>query len=80
MESIMQQAFFEKKSGSLSAFLNLCWNIGDSLLRNETFLSTIGSKQPDFIIVDNLSVFYTMSIVAYRLGVPFAFVGSVYTP
>lgn len=52
----------------------------ERLLKNNTFFQSVKRLQPDFIVIDNLSLVYMMSILPYRLSVPFAFVGSSYDP
>ena len=59
------------------------WVIGeifDDLLGNENLLQNIKDKEPDLIVIDNITPFYRTAIIPYRLGKPFAFVGSTYQP
>ncbi|KAL8579437.1 hypothetical protein ACOMHN_026802 [Nucella lapillus] len=50
-----------------------------SLLKNETFFQVIKTVSPQFIIIDNVFI-QMFSVFPYRLGVPFAFVGTAYDP
>ncbi|PVD38300.1 hypothetical protein C0Q70_00912 [Pomacea canaliculata] len=52
----------------------------ERLLKNNTFFKQVKAFQPDFVVIDNLSLVYMLAILPYRLGVPFAFVGSSYDP
>ena len=50
------------------------------LLRNHTMFKLLKAIKPDFVVIDNLSFVYLLVILPYKLGVPFAFVGSSYDP
>ncbi|KAL8588536.1 hypothetical protein ACOMHN_058435 [Nucella lapillus] len=52
----------------------------ERMLKNHTFFKTLKQIGPDFVIIDNLSLVYMLVILPYKLGVPFAFVGSSYDP
>ena len=77
--NVVGAKYFEG-SQDVFAFLQICRDIIDLALTNETFLRTIQQTNPDLIVIDNLTFFYTMSIIPYRLGVPFAFLGTMYYP
>ncbi|KAL8566587.1 hypothetical protein ACOMHN_054809 [Nucella lapillus] len=79
-QDVLSKSYFEGKQDNIFDFLRICRDIFDTLLRNETFIDTIEQTYPDFMVIDNLPMFYAMSIIPYRLGVPFAFLGSVYYP
>ncbi|KAK7113576.1 UDP-glucuronosyltransferase 2A1-like [Littorina saxatilis] len=52
----------------------------ERILKNHTFFKTLQHIKPDFVVIDNLSLVYMLVILPYKLGVPFAFVGSSYDP
>ncbi|KAL8603855.1 hypothetical protein ACOMHN_049674 [Nucella lapillus] len=79
LERLLYGAYFEKQPDKMFDIFRLCNDIFDNLLKNETFISTIKNTNPDLIVIDNISAFYAMSIIPYRLGIPFAFMGSFYT-
>ena len=70
--------YFEGKPVDVFAFLHICKDTLDAMLINETFLATIRDKNPDLIVLDNLPSSYAMAVLPYRLGKPFAFLGSSY--
>ncbi|XP_076455912.1 UDP-glucuronosyltransferase 2A2-like [Babylonia areolata] len=80
IEALINAAYFDKKPGDLLLALRLCRDIFDSILRNDSFIAAVGQTKPDLIVIDNLSQFYVVSIIPYRLGVPFAFLGAFYSP
>ena len=72
--------YFEGKAQNIFEFLRFSREIYDGLLRNETFLQTIKEKEADLIVIDNLPTLYPLAVIPYRLGKPFAFLGSSYEP
>ncbi|KAL8573678.1 hypothetical protein ACOMHN_007231 [Nucella lapillus] len=52
----------------------------DNMLRNETFYRQIRDLKPDLVVIDNLPQVKMLAVLPYRIGVPFAYVGSVYLP
>ncbi|XP_076457785.1 2-hydroxyacylsphingosine 1-beta-galactosyltransferase-like [Babylonia areolata] len=78
LQSIMSDSYFQNKPENIFEFLRISKDIFDVLLRNESFIHTIEEKRPDLIVIDNIASFYAMSVIPYRLGIPFAFMGSVY--
>ncbi|XP_076442614.1 UDP-glucuronosyltransferase 2B9-like [Babylonia areolata] len=77
-QNVLSRSYFEQNQIHFFEFLKICGTIFDVLLKNESFIATIEQKYPDLIVIDNIPMFYAMSIIPYRLGVPFAFLGSVY--
>ncbi|XP_076441020.1 UDP-glucuronosyltransferase 2B4-like [Babylonia areolata] len=75
---LMSDSYFEGTSFKFFDFTRLTREVVGDLLKNESFLSTIKEKRPDLIVVDNFFVFYPISVIPYRLRIPFAFVGSSY--
>ncbi|KAK7491881.1 hypothetical protein BaRGS_00016900 [Batillaria attramentaria] len=51
-----------------------------SLLTNVSFYNTIKAIHPEFFVFDNIPMIKMLTILPYRLGVPFAFVGSAFDP
>ncbi|KAL8603845.1 hypothetical protein ACOMHN_049664 [Nucella lapillus] len=75
---IISELSFKGENEKFFEFLEICGDIFDRLLKNESFTSTIKEKHPDMVVIDNIPAFYAMSIIPYKLGIPFAFMGSVY--
>nr|KAG5713193.1 hypothetical protein BaRGS_007720 [Batillaria attramentaria] len=48
------------------------------MLTNETFFNTVRNLKPDFFVFDNLPMLKMLTIIPYRLGLKFAFVGSAF--
>ena len=77
---VLGPKYFKGGQEDFFAFLGIAREIVEMALKNETFLKAIQQTRPDLIVIDNLAFYYTMSIIPYRLGVPFAFLGSMYYP
>ena len=75
-----RDAYFAGERDDWGLFLDLSILHCHSLLTNDTFFREIREIRPDFIIIDNLPNIKMLSILPYRLGIPFAFVGSSYDP
>ncbi|XP_070191769.1 UDP-glucuronosyltransferase 2A3-like isoform X2 [Littorina saxatilis] len=80
MMSGFRDAYFKGEGDDWGLFLTLLKDHCHALLSNNTFFTQIRDIRPDFIIVDNIPNLKMMAVLAYRLGVPFAFVGSAYDP
>ncbi|XP_076457528.1 UDP-glucuronosyltransferase 2B13-like [Babylonia areolata] len=80
MQSTMSGSYFDGKMPNVIEFLKICSEVLDTLLRNESLISDIGQKYPDLIVIDNIPPFYAMIIIPYRLRIPFAFLGTTYSP
>ncbi|PVD38268.1 hypothetical protein C0Q70_00879 [Pomacea canaliculata] len=52
----------------------------DRILGDKSLFEEIKALSPDFFVLDNLAITTMLAIIPYRLGVPFAFVGTVYEP
>ena len=72
--------YFEGKEQNIFDFFKFSQEIYEGLLKNETFLRVVGDLNPDLIVIDNLPMLYPLAVIPYRLGKPFAFLGSVYDP
>ena len=72
--------YFEDEQEDFAEFMRICRENSDFILKNEAFTQSIRETNPDLIVIDNIPVFYTTCVIPYRLGVPFAFLGSVYYP
>ncbi|XP_076442592.1 UDP-glucuronosyltransferase 2B33-like [Babylonia areolata] len=77
---ILSEYYFSGETQKVFDFLQKSAHLFDIMLKNKTFISTIGEKNPNLIVIDNSPSFYSMCIIPYKLGVPFAFLGSVYIP
>ncbi|XP_025101504.1 UDP-glucuronosyltransferase 1-8-like [Pomacea canaliculata] len=60
----------------MSHFLQFC----DTLLTNASFFEQVKELRPDLFVFDNLRLTNMMTIISYRLGVPFAYLGTFYDP
>ncbi|XP_005110284.1 UDP-glucuronosyltransferase 1-6-like [Aplysia californica] len=52
----------------------------DKVLRDNEFFEAARRINPSLIVLDNLPYWRTLSVLAYRLGVPFAYLGTAYIP
>ena len=75
-----RDAYFKGEREDWGLFFDLLKAHCHLLLTNDTFFREIREIRPDFVIVDNNLSLKMMSILPYRLGVPFAFVGTSYDP
>ncbi|KAL8603844.1 hypothetical protein ACOMHN_049663 [Nucella lapillus] len=78
LQSTLSDSYFESNQDQLFEFLKVCRRMFDLLLRNDSFIRTVKDINPDLIVIDNLPTFYAACIIPYRLGIPFAFLGSAY--
>nr|KAG5713514.1 hypothetical protein BaRGS_025062 [Batillaria attramentaria] len=77
---VFSEPYFKGKESDIDGFLTLSFEHLDSVLRNDSFLAVVRELDPDLIVIDNLAMLYMLAIIPYRLGKPFAFVGSSYYP
>ena len=77
--TLSRDRYFEGESPGFMEFFELMKRYSDTLLRNNTFFNEIRKIGPDFIIIDNV-VIKMLTVIPYRLGIPFAFVGTAYEP
>ncbi|XP_025095056.1 UDP-glucuronosyltransferase 1-5-like [Pomacea canaliculata] len=72
--------YFKGLPDDWSVLPSLSLQFCDDLLTNVTFFNEIRNLRPDFFVLDNLPTMRMMTIIPYRLGVPFAFLGTAYDP
>ncbi|XP_070188058.1 2-hydroxyacylsphingosine 1-beta-galactosyltransferase-like isoform X2 [Littorina saxatilis] len=48
------------------------------MISNLSFVEEIRKVKPDLIVIDNIPIVRMLTVIAYKLGVPFAYVGTVY--
>ena len=72
--------YFRGQADDWGSFLSLLKAHTHALLSNESFFREMKQIQPEFVIIDNIPNLKSLAVLAYRLGVPFAFVGSAYEP
>ncbi|KAL8579441.1 hypothetical protein ACOMHN_026806 [Nucella lapillus] len=75
----LRDKYFSGEGADFPAFGQLMKQFCQSLLKNETFFQVIKTIRPQFIIIDNV-LLKMFSVIPYRLGVPFVFVGTAYDP
>ena len=73
----VRDKYFKDERQDWPQFIDLMKNYNDKLLRNDSFFHVITNLRPDFIIIDNVVV-KMLAVIAYRLGIPFAFLGTAY--
>ena len=76
----LRDHYFQGKFDDWVLLFDSMRHISDQLLRNDTFFQTIKNISPDLIVIDNLPFMSMFTVLPYRLGVPFAFVGSAFDP
>ncbi|KAL8573145.1 hypothetical protein ACOMHN_027405 [Nucella lapillus] len=76
--SVLSDLYFKGAKDQYFEFLKVASTAIDHLLRNDSFISAIGHKRPDLIVIDNIPTCYVLSVIPYRLVVSFAFLGSIY--
>ncbi|XP_076442424.1 2-hydroxyacylsphingosine 1-beta-galactosyltransferase-like [Babylonia areolata] len=72
--------YFRGKSDDWLHFSDVMKAHTDSLLTNESFFREVKALLPEFVIIDNIPNLRVMSVIPYRLGIPFAFLGTAYDP
>ena len=76
----LRDHYFQGKFDDWVLLFDSMRHISDQLLRNDSFFQTIKNISPDLIVIDNMFFVSMFSVLPYRLGVPFAFVGSSFDP
>ena len=76
---ILRDRFLADEKEDIGQLFDINLRYCDTMLRNETFFQEIKRLRPDFVVLDNVMM-KMFSVIPYRLGVPFAFVGSAYDP
>lgn len=73
-------SYFSGEGEDLVMLIGLIRGYCDIMLRNESFYRHIKSLRPDLVVIDNLPQTKMLAVLPYKMGVPFAFLGSVYQP
>nr|KAG5703170.1 hypothetical protein BaRGS_027335 [Batillaria attramentaria] len=68
------------QSQDLRPLFEMTIKYSDMLLSNASFFREVESLRPEFVVLDNLPFMKALTIIPYRLHIPFSFVGSVYEP
>ena len=76
----LPERYFQGLSANYDELETIMKEHCERILKNHTFFKTLQHIRPDFVVIDNLSLVYELAILPYKLGVPFAFVGSSYDP
>ena len=76
----LPERYFQGLSANYDELETIMKEHCERILKNHTFFKTLQHIRPDFVVIDNLSLVYELAILPYKLGVPFAFVGSSYAP
>nr|KAG5703169.1 hypothetical protein BaRGS_027334 [Batillaria attramentaria] len=76
----LRDKYFQGKSQDWGLIMNVMKEHCDMLLRNTSFFNEIKALHPDLVVIDNIPMLKVLTIIPYRLGVPFSFVGSAYQP
>ena len=76
----LPERYFKGESDNYDELETIMEEHCERILKNHTFFKTLQNIRPDFVIIDNMSLVYMLVILPYKLGVPFAFVGSSYDP
>ncbi|XP_025100121.1 UDP-glucuronosyltransferase 2C1-like [Pomacea canaliculata] len=81
-EEIMTAAFpgnyFKGLSDDFSVLMSIGLQFCDTLLTNASFFQKVKELRPDLFVFDSVRLMNMMTIISYRLGVPFAFLGAFY--
>ncbi|XP_025100119.1 2-hydroxyacylsphingosine 1-beta-galactosyltransferase-like isoform X2 [Pomacea canaliculata] len=83
-EEIMTAAlagnYFKGLPDDWSLLMSIGLQFCDNLLTNSSFFQKVKELRPDLFVFDNVRFTNMMTIISYRLGVPFAFLGTAYDP
>ncbi|XP_025100135.1 2-hydroxyacylsphingosine 1-beta-galactosyltransferase-like [Pomacea canaliculata] len=72
--------YFKGLPDDWDVFMSIGLQFCDTLLTNASFFQNVKELRPDLFVFDNLRFMNMMTIISYRLGVPFAFLGTFYDP
>ena len=73
-------SYFRGESEDFALQIGIIKKYCDDMLRNETLFRQIRDLKPDLVVIDNLPQVKMLAVLPYKIGVPFAYVGSVYQP
>ncbi|PVD38924.1 hypothetical protein C0Q70_01549 [Pomacea canaliculata] len=77
MEGLAER-YFNYQTEDLLVFCRAGREFCDRILKNKHIFEQIKTLRPDFFVLDNLAFVKMLAIIPYRLGVPFAYLGSSY--
>ncbi|KAK7111156.1 UDP-glucuronosyltransferase 2C1-like [Littorina saxatilis] len=73
-------SYFRGENENFALQIGIIRKYCDDMLRNETLFRQIRDLKPDLVVIDNLPQTKMLAVLPYKIGVPFAYVGSVYQP
>ena len=76
----LRDHYFQRKADDWLLLFDSIRHLTEGLLQNETFFQLMKTINPDLFVFDNLPFIYMLTIIPYRLGVPFSFLGSAFDP
>lgn len=76
----VRDAYFEKRPPVFDGIFELYKKHCDILLTDEAFVGALRDLDLDLFVIDNILTIRMLTIIPYRLGVPFAFLGTHYDP
>lgn len=76
----VRDAYFEKRPPVFDGIFELYKKHCDILLTDEAFMRTLRDLDLDLFVIDNIFTIKMLTIIPYRLGVRFAFLGTHYDP
>lgn len=75
--ALLRDKYFKDESDDFPQFFRVMKEYSHVMLTNESFFHVLRDLRPEFIVIDNV-VLKMLAVIPYRLGVPFAFLGSSY--
>lgn len=75
-----RDSYFNGEREDIVMMIGLIKGFCDSTLRNESLFRQIRDIKPDLVVIDNLPQVKMLAVLPYKMGVPFAFLGSIYHP
>ncbi|XP_059139409.1 UDP-glucuronosyltransferase 1A1-like [Physella acuta] len=76
----VRDAYWKDESVDMERMMSILFDHMQMMMEDAKLEAAIREIKPDLMILDNLPHMRTIAVMAYKLGIPFAFVGPLYDP
>lgn len=76
----VRDAYWKDENVDIQRMMDVLFKHIESMMVDDKLENAIKAISPDLMIIDNPPTMRMIAVLAYKLGIPFAFVGSLYDP
>ncbi|CAG5130411.1 unnamed protein product [Candidula unifasciata] len=76
----VRDAYWKDENVDIQRMIDILFEHIEHMITDRDLENAIRAIQPDLMIIDNPPTMRMIAVLAYKLGIPFAFVGSMYDP